>query len=93
MNGSTALMVIAVAIGATFPSLITALFAGTHCYTQYCITSFGRIGRPDLICDILLDGGFVIIGGATVLVQVTDTHPALIGATKVHRIDEPSFHR
>jgi 4-hydroxybenzoate polyprenyltransferase len=70
MNGSTALMLIAVGIGATFPPLITALFVGTHCYTQYCITSFGRIGRPDLICDILLDGGFVIIGGAMVLAQV-----------------------
>ena len=70
MNGSTALVVIAVGIGAAFSPLITALIAGTHCYTQYCITSFGRIGRVDMICDILLDGGFVLIGGAIVLAQV-----------------------
>jgi 4-hydroxybenzoate polyprenyltransferase len=70
LNGSTALLVIAVGIGAMLPSLITALIAGTHCYTQYCITSFGRIGRPDMICDILLDGGFVIIGGAIVVAQI-----------------------
>ena len=69
MNGSTALVVLSVGIVASFSPMITALIAGTHCYTQYCITSFGRIGRPDFICDILLDGGFVIIGGAFVVAQ------------------------
>lgn len=69
MNGATAIIVIAIGIGATFSTPIIVLLAGTQCYTQYCITSFGRIGRPDTICDILLDGGFVIIGGAMILIQ------------------------
>ncbi len=70
LNVSTALVLIAVGIGATLSPLIIALLAGTHCYTQFCISSFGRIISPDLICDVLLDGGFVIIGGAIVFIQV-----------------------
>jgi 4-hydroxybenzoate polyprenyltransferase len=69
LNVSTALLVIAVGVSATLPLVVLAIFAGTHCYTQCCITSFGRISSPDFICDILLDGGFVIIGGVVLLVQ------------------------
>ncbi|HIH03581.1 MAG TPA: UbiA family prenyltransferase [Methanoregulaceae archaeon] len=69
LNWSTAIAVIAVGICATLPPLLMALFAGTLCYTQCCITSFGRLVSPDRICDIFLDGGFVIIGSAVFLLQ------------------------
>ena len=70
MNGTTALMVIAVAIGAALPSLISSPLcrnALLHPVSHYLVR---RFGQPDLICDILLDGGFVIIGGAIVLAQI-----------------------
>ncbi|MEN6342408.1 MAG: UbiA family prenyltransferase [Methanospirillum sp.] len=70
INIATAFVLVGVGIGATLSPLIMALFAGALGYTQCCISSFGRFISPDLICDILLDGGFVIIGGAIVLVQV-----------------------
>lgn len=69
MNGFTAIVVLAVGFGAGFPALITALLAGTIGYTQCCISSFGRARRNDFLCDILLDGGFVIVGGGIYLLQ------------------------
>jgi 4-hydroxybenzoate polyprenyltransferase len=69
LNWTTAAVVIALGIGTMLPPLITALYAGAHCYTQCCITSFGRIGQYDFICDILSDGQFLIIGSALFLLQ------------------------
>jgi 4-hydroxybenzoate polyprenyltransferase len=69
LNWISAGIVILIGIGLLASPLITALYAGAHCYTQCCITSFGRIGQHDLICDILSDGQFLIIGGAIFLAQ------------------------
>lgn len=69
LNWTTAAVVIVLGISTTLPPLITALYAGAHCYTQCCITSFGRIGQCDFICDILSDGQFLIIGSALFLLQ------------------------
>ncbi len=69
MNWTTAGVIILLGIGAVLPPLITALYAGAHCYTQCCITSFGRIEQHDLICDILSDGQFLIIGAVIFLLQ------------------------
>lgn len=69
MNGATALAVFAVGIIAAFPAMTMGLLLGTLAYTQGCIGSFGRAGKNDFICDILLDGGFVIVGGAIFLLQ------------------------
>jgi 4-hydroxybenzoate polyprenyltransferase len=69
LNWTTAAVVIALGISTMLPPLITALYAGAHCYTQCCITSFGRIGQYDFICDILSDGQFLIIGLALFLLQ------------------------
>lgn len=69
LNWTTACLVIALGIGAMLPPLVVLLYAGAHCYTQCCITSFGRIGEPGLICDILSDGQFLIIGSAVFLLQ------------------------
>jgi 4-hydroxybenzoate polyprenyltransferase len=69
MNGATTLVVVAIGIIAVFPAVTTGLLLGTLAYTQGCISSFGRMGKNDLICDILLDGGFVIVGGAFFLLQ------------------------
>ncbi len=69
LNWTTALVVIAFGIGVMLPPLITMLCAGAHCYTQCCITSFGRTGGNDFLCDILSDGQFLIIGSAVFLLQ------------------------
>ncbi|NLX49490.1 MAG: UbiA family prenyltransferase [Methanospirillum sp.] len=69
MNWTTALMVVASGLCAIITPLIAVLYAGAHVYTQCCITSFGRIGKKDLICDLLSDGQFLIIGAALFLVQ------------------------
>jgi 4-hydroxybenzoate polyprenyltransferase len=71
MNGATALVVFAVGVIAVFPSVTTGLLLGTLAYTQGCVSSFDRAGKNDLICDILLDGGFVIVGGAFFLLQAS----------------------
>ncbi|MGD9936001.1 MAG: UbiA family prenyltransferase [Methanoregulaceae archaeon] len=69
MNWTTACVVVMLGIGAMIPPLIAALYAGAHFYTQCCITSFGRINQHDLICDILSDGQFLVIGSAIFLIQ------------------------
>lgn len=69
MNWTTACVVVMLGIGALIPPLIAALYAGAHFYTQCCITSFGRISQHDLICDILSDGQFLIIGSVIFLIQ------------------------
>jgi 4-hydroxybenzoate polyprenyltransferase len=76
MNSVTGLVVIAVAVDAGFPLLITGLLAVTLVYTQCCIASFGRAGGNDFLCDILLDGGFVIVGGVVFALQAIA--PALL---------------
>ncbi len=69
MNWTTACVVVMLGIGTLIPPLIAALYAGAHFYTQCCITSFGRINQHDLICDILSDGQFLVIGSVIFLLQ------------------------
>ena len=69
LNWTTALVVIALGVATMLPLLITMLCAGAHCYTQCCITSFGRSGGNNFLCDILSDGQFLIIGSAVFLLQ------------------------
>ncbi|HOT95224.1 MAG TPA: UbiA family prenyltransferase [Methanoregulaceae archaeon] len=69
MNWTTACVVVMLGIAATIPPFIAALYTGAHVYTQCCITSFGRINQHDLICDILSDGQFLIIGLVIFLFQ------------------------
>jgi 4-hydroxybenzoate polyprenyltransferase len=69
LNWTTAGVVIALGVCVMLPPLVTLLYAGAHCYTQCCITSFGRVGQHDFICDILSDGQFLIIGSAIFLLQ------------------------
>ena len=62
MNGATALVVFAVVIIAALPAVTTGLLLGALAYFQGCVSSFGRAGKNDLICDVVMDGAFVIMG-------------------------------
>jgi 4-hydroxybenzoate polyprenyltransferase len=62
MNGVTTLVVLAIGIITAFPAVTTGLLLGALAYFQGCIGSFGRVGTTDFICDVLMDGAFVIIG-------------------------------
>lgn len=69
MNVAITLVVFAVGIIAALPVVATGLFLGALAYIQGCIGSFGRVGKTDFICDVLMDGAFVIVGGAIFLLQ------------------------
>ena len=69
INGATALLVLLLGLGMMLPPLITALYLGAQCYTQGCIISFGRLKQQDLICDLLSDGQFLVIGSGLLVLQ------------------------
>ncbi len=70
MNGVTTLVVLlVVGILATVPALTTGLLLGALAYFQGCIGSFGRVGTTDFICDVVMDGAFVIMGGVVFVLQ------------------------
>jgi len=69
LNWITACVVIILGVSTMIPTIALLLYAGAHCYTQYCITSFGMAGGNDFLCDILSDGQFLIIGSIVFLLQ------------------------
>jgi 4-hydroxybenzoate polyprenyltransferase len=69
INGVTTLVVLVVGILTAVPALTMGLLLGALAYFQGCIGSFGRVGSTDFICDVVMDGAFVIIGGVVFVLQ------------------------
>jgi 4-hydroxybenzoate polyprenyltransferase len=50
------------------PVQVLLLLGAGLCYIQFCILSMDRILDKNFVCDVLADGGFIIIGTASALI-------------------------
>jgi 4-hydroxybenzoate polyprenyltransferase len=50
------------------PVTVLALLGAGLCYVQFCILSMDRILDKNFVCDVLADGGFIIIGTTAALI-------------------------
>ena len=49
---------------------ILVLLGAGLCYIQFCIVSMDRLLDKNFVCDVLADGGFIILGSITVALSL-----------------------
>jgi 4-hydroxybenzoate polyprenyltransferase len=50
------------------PIPVLVLLGAGLCYIQFCILSMGRVLDTNFVCDVLADGGFIIIGATAAVI-------------------------
>lgn len=49
---------------------ILILLGAGLCYIQFCIVSMDRLLDKNFVCDVLADGGFIILGSITAVISL-----------------------